>query len=178
VAYVLNNLLYSLYIKHIAILDVMSIATGFCLRLLAGVYILSDIPTTWIIICTFFLATFLGFAKRHSEYFDSDTLRKSQRPVLISYTPELLNSLLNNSAVMIILSYALFTTSSGKNPTLVVTVPVVFFAVMYYTKLVLSTASTSEPDLIILKNRTMQLTIVLWLILYLSITSQHLQFFR
>src|SRR5262249_30691740 len=61
--YLVNNLAYSWRLKHYAILDVLCIAVGFVLRLLAGVYAVNVLPTTWITLCTFFLTVFLGFAK-------------------------------------------------------------------------------------------------------------------
>ncbi len=65
--YLLNNVVYSLGLKHLALFDVLSISFGFILRLLAGVYVLDELPTTWITLCTFFLSVFLGFAKRRAE---------------------------------------------------------------------------------------------------------------
>ena len=58
---------YSALLKHLALFDVLSIALGFVLRLLAGVYVVGELPTTWITLCAFFLALFLGFGKRRAE---------------------------------------------------------------------------------------------------------------
>ena len=83
--YILNNLFYTIVVKHIQILDVFSIAFGFVLRLLSGIYVLGDLPTSWIVLCTFFLALFLGFSKRRAEFVDSGSWsihEMQQRPVL------------------------------------------------------------------------------------------------
>ena len=85
--YFINNLAYSVHLKHVALFDVLCIALGFVLRLLAGVYAVGVLPTAWIMLCTFFLSVFLGFAKCRSELGnmleDDDTKR---RPVLSKYT--------------------------------------------------------------------------------------------
>jgi len=72
--YIGNNLLYSFFFKHIAVIDVLSIAFGFILRLLAGVYVFGELPTSWAVLCVLFLALFLAIAKRRAE------LRQHNRP--------------------------------------------------------------------------------------------------
>ena len=96
------------------------------LRVLAGIYVLGDMPTAWITLCTFFLALFLGFSKRRSEFVASLTPSDDTRPVLHGYGRDILDSLLNSSAIMAVMSYAMFTATSGKNPTLIITVPIVY----------------------------------------------------
>jgi 4-hydroxybenzoate polyprenyltransferase len=116
-AYALVNLCYSLWLKHRVILDVAGIALGFVLRMLGGVYAVNELPTTWITLCTFFLALFLGFAKRRAELAELISISgNSQRPVLARYTLPYLDSLLNSTATMTIMSYALFTVGAGKIP--------------------------------------------------------------
>ena len=61
--YLVNNLFYNIFIKRYIIVDILSIALGFIFRLISGIYALDIIPTPWIVLCTFFLALFLGFSK-------------------------------------------------------------------------------------------------------------------
>src|SRR5262249_13952562 len=92
------NLVYSLSLKHALLFDVCCIGMGFVLRLLAGIYAVDDIPTTWITLCTFFLSVFIGFAKRRAEL--SSLMAETgmaQRPILEHYTVPYLNSLLGGS---------------------------------------------------------------------------------
>ena len=86
VLYFANNVSYSLGLKHQVLFDVLCISFGFILRLLAGIYAVADIPTTWITLCTFFLSTFLGTAKHRAELFRLNTAEDEthQRPVLRS----------------------------------------------------------------------------------------------
>ncbi|MBW4496353.1 MAG: decaprenyl-phosphate phosphoribosyltransferase [Oscillatoria princeps RMCB-10] len=176
--YVAVNFAYSLKLKHLPLLDVSCIAVGFVLRLLAGVYALGDKPTAWIALCTSFLALFLGFAKRRCELFDLGDKENSQRPVLSHYTVPYLDSLVNSTATMTVMCYALFTATSGKNPSLVVTVPVVHYAIMHYKHLVMVRAGAEEPDRIVLQDSRIKLSIVIWLISYLVIFYGNLHFFR
>jgi 4-hydroxybenzoate polyprenyltransferase len=167
VLYVANNLLYSLKLKHVAILDVLSIAIGFVLRLLAGCWALPTVkPTSWITLCTFFLATFLGASKRRAELAagDEENLR---RPVLAKYSVEFLDSLVNNAAAMAIMCYALFTVF--KYPALVLTVPIVFYGIIHYKRMVMIHRGGEEPDRAILKDLRIQLTIVLWLLAFAGV---------
>jgi 4-hydroxybenzoate polyprenyltransferase len=178
VLYLVNNIAYSSYLKHYALVDVLSIAIGFCLRLLAGVYVVGVLPTTWIFLCTFFLTVFLGFAKRRAELAGlDDGADTERRPVLSKYSVQLLDYMLNNAAVMAVMCYALFTSTSGKNPTLVVTVPIVFFAVMHYKRLVVLWNFGEEPDWILLKDVRIQLSIVLWILCYVVIIYGDLHLF-
>jgi 4-hydroxybenzoate polyprenyltransferase len=179
VAYLGINVLYTLVLKHVPIFDVLCIATGFVLRLIAGVYAIGDIPTTWITLCTFFLALFLGFAKRRAELQSlAGQSAADQRPVLGSYTLEYLDSLLAGAASMSVMSYALFTVLSGKNPSLVVTVPLVYYAVMHYKHLVMVRAGGEEPERVLLTDLRLGGTIVAWLAAYASVLHWDLRLFR
>ena len=171
--YIANNLLYNAWLKHLVLWDVMSIVFGFVLRLCAGIYVVGDIPTTWILLCSFFLAAFLGFSKRRAELSDisgdaaDDPLRSSRRPVLDDYSVDYLDFLLSSSATMAIMSYALFTTTSGKNPSLVITIPIVYYAIMHYKRLVMIGKQGEEPELVLLKDVHIIVCVAAWLLLYM-----------
>lgn len=170
--YILNNLFYTIVVKHIQILDVFSIAFGFVLRLLSGIYVLGDLPTSWIVLCTFFLALFLGFSKRRAEFVDSGSWsihEMQQRPVLKRYNKEFLDTLINDSSVMSIFSYALFSALSGKNPSLIVTLPIVYYAVIHYKQNVLVYNKGEDPDIILIKDWKIWLSILIWCSLFVII---------
>ena len=176
--YMLNNIAYSTRLKHLPIIDVLSIALGFSLRLSAGIYAIAELPTTWITLCTFFLSVFLGFAKRRAELTGTPGDGDNQRPVLAQYSKSFLDHLLSSAASMAVITYALFTTGAGKNPGLVLTVPVVFYAVTHYKRLVLLCDSGEEPERILLTDRRIQLSLAVWLLLYFLISYAEPQFFR
>jgi len=178
VLYVANNLLYSVFLKHIAILDVLSIAFGFVLRLVAGVYVLGELPTAWVVMCTLFLAIFLGITKRRAELHSIGGQEALQRPVLSDYSIIYLDNLLSTAASMTILSYALFTVESGKNPTLILTLPIVYYAIMHYKRLVMVSEYGEEPDKILLKDRLIPGLILLWLVTYFVIEYSGIRLLR
>jgi 4-hydroxybenzoate polyprenyltransferase len=177
--YIGNSFTYSFILKDIAVIDVISIACGFVLRLLAGVYALDDLPTAWIVLCSFFLALFLGIAKRRAELASLlEEEEMAQRPVLLKYTVPFLDYLLNSASVMAIMCYALFTTTAQKNPSLVVTVPIVFWAVMHYKRLIMLLQFGEEPERIVLRDSPLLAGIGLWLGSYLIIYWGNVHLFR
>jgi 4-hydroxybenzoate polyprenyltransferase len=168
-AYAALNVAYSLRWKHVPVLDVCCIALGYVLRVLAGILVLGDTPTGWILLCTFFLALFLGFTKRRAELVDPERGGGEQRPALLGYDHRVLDSLVDGSATMAVMTYALFTATSGKNPTLIVTVPIVYYAIMHYRQAAQQSGFGQEPDRILLRDRTLQGCIVLWLALFILV---------
>jgi len=178
--YVVNNIAYSLVLKSIPLLDVFSISVGFVLRLFAGIYLLGDMPTAWIVLCTMFLALFLGFSKRRAEFIMVGNMSYTevvQRPVLRRYDGKTLDSLVNESSLGAVLTYALFTTTSGKNPTLILTVPVIYYALMHYKRLLFNNKHGEEPARVLLQDKNLWYSIILWLILYGVITYYNINIF-
>lgn len=98
---------YSWKLKHVAILDVMSLSMGFVLRVLAGCAAGGIVPTTWLLNCTLFLAMFLAFGKRLGE---RRTLGEEEsavaRAVQAQYSSELLRMAVVVTAVASLLAYA------------------------------------------------------------------------
>jgi 4-hydroxybenzoate polyprenyltransferase len=178
--YVLNNVAYSTGMKHFALFDVLAISIGFILRLLAGIYPVGDLPTAWIVLCVFFLSLFLGFSKRRAELGarPADECGGITRPVLVHYTREFLDQLIAGSAVMSILCYALFTVVGEKNPSLIITIPIVFYAIMHYARLVMNLRGGEEPERILIMDRNLQASILWWLAIYTFIVHGRIHIFR
>lgn len=172
-AYLLVNVAYSLRLKHHPIIDVTCIALGFSFRMLGGVFALPEKPTPWITLCTFFLALFIGFGKRRAELAELATAGNDtsteRRPVLAAYTIPLLDSLLLSSSTIALMSYALFTVSSGRNPSLVITVPTAAFVVMHFSRRISQGTVASAPDELLLHDRPIQVGILLWLVTYVIV---------
>ena len=154
------------------------IALGFVLRVMLGVYAVGVLPTPWIALCMFFLALFLGFAKRKSELARLAENSAHARPVLAKYDVNYLNMLLTMSATMAILCYALFTVASHKNPTLVVTiVPVVRLRQPLHILQVILHGRGASPDKILLSDKRLWVGILSWLVAYVAITYGDIQVF-
>ncbi|MBI4342285.1 MAG: decaprenyl-phosphate phosphoribosyltransferase [Candidatus Omnitrophica bacterium] len=91
--YLASGILYSLYLKRKVIVDVLVIAIGFVLRVLAGAAVIDVMPSEWLILCTFLLATFLGFSKRRHELTQLGDSARQHRWVLTLYSPEFLDQM-------------------------------------------------------------------------------------
>lgn len=176
--YLINNLAYSLWLKHVPLLDVLSISLGFILRLLAGVYVLALVPTTWIVLCTLFLSLFLALAKRRAELIGLTASGGTGRPVLRHYSVEFVDMLLGNTATMCVLCYALFTVNSDKNPTLVCTVPVVYYVVAYVQRQLVHAQECRDPDVFLIRSPVAWISAATWLVLYLAISVSDVRLFR
>jgi hypothetical protein len=103
---------------------------------------------------------------------------KEQRPVLASYSVPLLDSLVNNTGTMAVMTYALFAVNSGRNPTLVLTVPIVAYAVMRYKFLLLVAEGAEEPERILLRDPGIIASVLLWLASYVVIYYGKIQLFQ
>ena len=178
-AYLLTNVAYSIRLKHAVLLDVGLIAFGFVLRVLYGVYAVEVKPTSWIVLCMFFLALFLGFAKRRGEMHrmrDDET--SFRRPVLARYRTSLLDMLLAMTATMSILCYALYTvTRHPDNASLVVTVPLVTYGITRYMLLVMVEGHGEAPEKLLVSDRLLIATAVVWLALCVVILYSKINLF-
>ena len=164
--YLVTNVAYSIRLKHAVLLDVAVIAFGFVLRVLHGVYAVEVKPTSWIVLCMFFLALFLGFAKRRGEMHLMGDDEPFRRPVLAEYSLGYLDLLLAMTATMSILCYALYTVTGHQgNATLVVTVPLVTYGVTRYLLLVLVRGQGEAPEKLLVKDRMLVATGIAWVAL-------------
>lgn len=167
--------LYSLGLRRLIILDVIIIAVGFVLRVLAGGTLIDDPVSPWLVLCTFTLALFLGMIKRRQEIVGltggSETApidSPSSRAVLSKY-PRLaiLDGWINVLAGMSVLGYALYTVDPqtvAKHHTgaLIYTVPFALFGVFRYQQLALEGTRGEDPTGLILKDAGMMVVIILW----------------
>ncbi len=176
--YVLMNGLYTVSIKKIVIADVMCIALGFVFRVMIGVYAVGARPTPWIVLCMFFLALFLGFAKRKSELMVTQGAANKSRAVLAKYGAAYLDTLLTMTSTMAILCYAMFTVASKKNPSLVVTIVPVVYCVFRYMLQVQMHDRGESPNKLLLQDRRLWVGICSWLIIYVTIDYGHIRIFE
>jgi len=109
-AYLLINVAYTLLLKSVAVLDVLAIAAGFVVRLLAGSAALGLSPSHWLLVCGFALALLLALGKRRLELALPDA-GESSRPALARYSLAGLDRLLLLAAVSCLITYVLYTLS-------------------------------------------------------------------
>jgi 4-hydroxybenzoate polyprenyltransferase len=103
---------YSLVLKRLVIIDVLAIAAGFLIRVLAGVAATRVLHSDWLIVCTGSLAMFLGFTKRRQEAASELHLGLDSRPVLEHYSLPFLDQMVSMVSTATVLSYVLYTVNS------------------------------------------------------------------
>ena len=170
--YLTLMLVYSKWLKHIPILDVMIIAAGFVLRVHAGTtLIVVERFSPWLYVIMTLLALYLGFGKRRAELAllaenaNSRPRDGSFRKVLDGYTIPLLDQFITIVSGTTIVAYSLYTffrPDAPSNHTLMLTIPFVVYAVFRYLYLIQVKHSGGEPEEILLTDRPFQLSIFLW----------------
>ena len=135
--YAILNIAYSFKLKHVVILDVFIIATGFMLRILAGTLGLGIPPSQWLLLCGLMITLFLGFSKRRAEIIALSEDKSAHRKVLQDYSPVLLDKMIVITAAGLIMSYSLYTMNAETirihgTANLIYTVPFVIYGVFRY----------------------------------------------
>jgi len=169
VGYVIMNIAYSFYLKHIAILDVTIIAIGFVLRLFVG-SVVTDTPLSmWIVIMTFLLALFMALAKRRDDVLIYLDTGKKMRRVIDGYNLQFLDSAMAIMASVVIVAYTIYTTSPQvvervHSQYLYLTSLFVILGIMRYLQIAFVYLDSGSPTKIVIKDRFMQFTIVGWIV--------------
>jgi len=167
-AYFVLNLAYSLKIKQVVILDIMFIASGFVLRILAGTTLAGVNPSDWLVICTITLSLFLGFSKRRNELVLMGENAGTQRKVLKEYSIHFLDQMISMVTACTVMSYILYTVSPetvGRFGTknLMFSIPFALFGVFRYLYLIYLKKKMGDPIDLILKDFPFLLNILLWI---------------
>ena len=164
--YIILMLAYSLWLKHMPLLDVMIIAAGFVLRVAAGVVIIqTQLFSPWLFVTTTFLALFIGLGKRRAEVYLLEANAGAHRRVLDGYTLELLDQLLTIVLSTTLVTYCLYTfsaTIAPNNYSMMLTIPFVIYGLFRYLFLIRVSHIGGAPEEIVLTDRPMQLSVLLW----------------
>ena len=184
-AYLSTNIAYSCWLKNIVLLDVMAVASGFVIRAVAGSIaidhaIISQSGSSielnltispWLYVVTALGALFLALAKRRNELFIAGISSEAQRSILSEYTVPLLDNLINVVATATLISYTLYTFSTGvteanvpSNHSMMLTIPFVAYGVLRYLYLIHVKGLGEAPEEILIKDKPLMINIVLWLI--------------
>lgn len=162
--YFINNILYSFKIKHIVIIDVISIAIGFILRVIAGALVIDVKLSGWILLCTFFISLFLGFEKRRNELLKLKGNATEHRKILDDYSEDLLNQISNICVPCTLVSYAMYTFIGHSNPYMMFTNIFVVYGIFRYKYLVLQKGQGGSPTEALLTDKSLIINIILWAI--------------
>lgn len=177
-AYLAINSLYSLFLKHVVILDVMIVAAGFVLRVAAGATAIPVDLSAWLLLCTIFIALFLAFSKRRHEILLLKSDAGSQRRVLAQYSLTFLDQMINVVTASTVVSYALYSASPMVVERfgyrfLAATIPFVLFGIFRYLYLTYQKPGERNPTEAVLRDLPSVANVALWgvavlVILYLA----------
>lgn len=171
VAYLALQAVYTPVLKHIAILDVMSISAGFVIRALAGVVAVGSPVSPWLIVCTGLLTLFLGFSKRRHELATLGDGAAVHRKNLRDYSVPLLDEMMNIMLSATIIGYALYTFTvyrSDEQILMLGSIPFVIYGVFRYMLLVHRDGG-GNPDTLLLADRPLQVTLLSWLAVVMTV---------
>ena len=175
--YWVQNLLYSYRLKNIVILDVMVVATGFLLRLGAGVTLVNvERFSPWMFICVGLGALLVGFGKRRHELKLMQAQASTHRSVLQEYTLPFLDLAINMAAAAILIAYSLYTFSAPNMPAnhlMMLTIAPVWYGTLRYLYLLHVAGKGGAPEDLLLEDRPLLATVFVWalaavLVLYLA----------
>lgn len=187
-SYFLLQLTYTLWLKNLAVVDILIIASGFILRVYAGAFAIEVHMSVWFLLCVISLALFLAAGKRRAELLVLNQASTRTRKSLAFYSPELLEAYLSMFANAAWLSYALFTfyhpqpstlrlaflsslpqTVAGINKWLMLTIPLVIFAIMRYLRIIFEGTKAESPEQVILSDKVLLGAVGLWGIMVVGI---------
>lgn len=165
-SYFVMNIAYSVHLKHIVLIDVMIIATGFVMRAFAGTIAIGVGASSWFVVCVFMLSMFLALAKRRSEMVLLSEHPRRQRRVLQDYSLELVNQLLTVVTAVTVTSYSLFAIQANDvaEPFMLVTVPLVVYGIFRYLYLINIKGLGGKPEEVLLKDKGILCTCLIFFI--------------
>lgn len=189
-SYFLLQMIYTLWLKSIIVLDVLVVAAGFIVRVYAGAFALNIHMNVWFLLCVVSLALFLAVGKRRAELAILDIqIAGRHRKTLIFYTPDLLDSYLAMFANSAWLAYALFTffappppisqrlaffahlplTLAGINKWLMITIPLVIYGLMRYMTIIYQGSRAESPEKVFLSDKPLLTTVLIWGLMVVAI---------
>ncbi len=165
-------LFYTVRLKHVALLDVFTIAGGFVLRVWGGATAVEVPLSPWLYLCTVLLALFLAVAKRRHEVLLLEDLAANHRRTLSDYPVPLLDALLQVTATATIMAYSLYTFSAPNLPDghrMMLTIPFVLYGIFRYLYLVYRRDLGGMPEQVLLDDRALLAVIMAWGLLMMAL---------
>ncbi len=167
--YFVMQLMYSLFLKKIVVLDVMIVAAGFALRAISGTFIVHVQISPWLFVCAILLALFLALAKRRHELLFLEGGGISHRSVLGKYSETLLDQMIAVATSATVVTYCLYTIAPETvhkfgTHNLILTVPFVLYGIYRYLYLVYRKEEGGAPERVLFTDVPLIIDILLWLI--------------
>ena len=171
-----TTIAYSLFLKRIAILDVMTIAGGFVLRILGGSVAIGVTPSHWLVLCTIMISLFLGFTKRRAELMALEDHTELARQVLRDYSAAFLDQAISMVTAATIVCYALYTVDKRTvevfhTHAMLLTVPSVMYGLFRYIYIIYHLKKGEDPTSTLIRDIPTIINLIIWIVLALLIVS-------
>jgi 4-hydroxybenzoate polyprenyltransferase len=167
-SYLLLNVAYSFYLKHVVIIDVLVIAAGFVLRVAGGVAVVGvERFSPWLYLVITLGALFLGFGKRRHELLLLEDGADAHRAILAEYTLPFLDQLIALVTSTMVIAYSLYTFSAPNLPAnhaMMLTIPFVLYGLFRYLYLIHVKKEGGAPDELLMSDKPLLATGVLWVV--------------
>jgi 4-hydroxybenzoate polyprenyltransferase len=160
---------YSVALKHFVIIDVLTLATGFVLRAVAGAVAIGVPISHWLLVCTTLLALFIGLSKRRHELTFLTDDAAGHRPILQEYSPYLLDQMISVVTAATLIAYSVYTISSETaarlgSERLGLTIPFVLYGIFRYLYLVHRRDGGGSPSELLLGDRPLLICVAFWVV--------------
>ena len=167
--YVILQTLYSTSLKHIVIIDALTLATGFVLRAIAGAVVIDVVISHWLFVCTILLALFIALAKRRHELVLLADGAASHRPILDEYSAYLLDQMIAVVTASTLIAYIFYTISPETEQKfgtswLGLTIPFPLYGIFRYLYLVHQREGGGSPADLLLNDRPLLACVTLWVV--------------
>ncbi len=167
--YLVLQTLYSIWLKHIVIVDIFVVAAGFVIRVVAGGLAIRVELSSWLLICTILLSLFLAMGKRRHELVLLGANAATHRPILKEYNIYLLDQMISVVTASTLVAYCLYTISEETvakfgTRNLLFTVPFVLYGIFRYLYLIHQKAEGGSPEALIIQDKPLLVDILLWII--------------
>lgn len=158
--YIVGNLAYSLFLKHVAVVDIVLVALFYVLRVVAGGEAAHVYLSPWIVLCVFFGALFIVVGKRRAEF-----ARTSKRSVLKYYSQNMFDRLVAVSAIMAIVAYGLYTfLGTARSYAVYSTIFVVIALARILQRMYASDQDAEYPETLVFKDKWVLATWIGWVL--------------
>lgn len=161
---------YSLTLKHVVILDVLTIAIGFVLRAIAGAVVIDVEFSSWLLLCTILLALFIALSKRRHEIVLLGENANAHRKILEEYSEHLLDQMIGVVTASTLMAYALYTMAPETRAKfgtsyMILTIPFVIYGIFRYLYLVHQKELGGSPTTILITDKPILFDVLLWTVI-------------
>jgi len=172
--YIALNVMYSMALKNMVIIDVFCIGAFYLLRIAGGGVVGVGGISHWIIIMTVLLALFLGFNKRRQELTLLETTANQHRSVLAKYNLYFIDQMIAVITSSIVVSYMLYTVDARTvkefgSIKMIYSLPFVYYGIFRYLFLIHKACLSDEPTILLLSDKMLQVDIALWIVVCIAV---------